>query len=119
MVVEVTEESFECEVLESEKPVAICFHADWCGPCKQMGPVFESVAEQLAGRVKCVRINTGTEKRLRITFCVASLPTVSVVRPGNTFIDVADGLMPADDIVERIERAITGELDAQLARKMM
>ena len=118
MIVDITEENFEQEVMQSELPVAIDFHADWCGPCKQMAPVFESVAERLEGRVKCGRIDTGVEKALRIKFCVASLPTVSVVR-GDTFIDVADGLMPADEIVERIERVLTGELDAQLARKMM
>ena len=118
MIVDVTEGNFNREVMQSELPVVIDFHADWCGPCKQMAPVFEAVAEQLEGRAKCVRIDTGAEKSLRIKFCVASLPTVSVVR-GDTFIDVADGLMPAQEIVERIERVLTGELDAQLARKMM
>ena len=118
MIIDVTEESFEREVMQSELPVVIDFHADWCGPCKQMEPVFERVAQQLEGRVKCVRIDTGTEKSLRIKFCVASLPTVSVVR-GDTFIDVADGLMSDAQIVERIERVLTGELDDQLARKMM
>ena len=113
MIVDVTEESFEREVMQSELPVVIDFHADWCGPCKQMEPVFERVAQQLEGRVKCVRIDTGTEKSLRIKFCVASLPTVSVVR-GDTFM-----LMPDAQIVERIERVLTGELDDQLARKMM
>lgn len=119
MVIDVTEESFEREVLQSELPVVICFHADWCGPCKQMEPVFADVARQLEGRVKCCRVDTGAEKRLRIRFCVASLPTVSLVRSATTFIDVADGLMPAVEIVGRIEQALTGELDARLARKMM
>ena len=118
MIVDVTEENFEQEVMQSELPVAIDFHADWCGPCKQMSPVFETVAERLEGRVKFVRIDTGKEKSLRIKFCVASLPTISVVR-GERFIDVADGLMPADEIVERIERVLTGDLDDQLARKMI
>lgn len=118
MIIDITEENFEREVLKSDVPVVIDIHADWCGPCKQMRPVFESVAEKLGDRVKCGRIDTGTEKRLRIAFCVASLPTVSVVR-GNTFIDVADGLMPADEIVSRVEQVLTGELDAQLARKLM
>ena len=118
MIVDITEENFEHEVMESDLPVAIEFHADWCGPCKQMDPVFRTVADKLDGRVKCGRIDTGTQKRLRIKFCVASLPTVSVVR-GESFIDVADGLMPADEIVERIERVLTGELDSQLLRKMM
>ena len=118
MIVDINEENFEREVLQSDRPVVIDFHADWCGPCKQMDPVFESVAERLGSRVKCGRIDTGAERGLRIKFCVASLPTISVVR-GDTFIDVADGLMPADDIVERVERVLTGELDGQLARKIL
>lgn len=119
MIVDVTEKNFEQEVLQSDLPVVICFHADWCGPCKQMAPVFESVAEQLSGRVKCVRVDTGAEARLRIRFCVASLPTISLVRSQSTFIDVADGLMPAEKIIEHIEQALTGTLDSQLARRMM
>lgn len=119
MVFDVTDENFEREVLGSELPVIICFHADWCGPCKQMESVFSIVAEQLEGRAKCCRVDTGSEKGLRIKFCVASLPTVSVVRDGGMFVDVADGLMPADEIVSRVERVLTGELDDQLARKMM
>ena len=117
MVIEITEDNFEQEVMQSELPVVIDFWADWCAPCKELEPRFEEVAQILEGRVKCGRINTATQKSLRIKFAVAVLPTISVVR-NKTFIDVAGSLMPTDEIVVRIERALSGELDAELARKL-
>ena len=117
MLVDITESNFEHEVLQSELPVALDFYAEWCAPCKEMEPVFDKLAQRFEGRVKFGRVDTGAEKALRIKFCVASLPTVSVVR-GDRFIDVADGLLPADELASRIERVLTGELDDTLARRM-
>ena len=117
MVVEITEDNFEEEVLQSELPFVIDFYADWCVPCGEMEPVFEEVAKRLEGRVKCGRVDTAAQKSLRIKFAVASLPTVSVVRDG-AFIDVVDELTAADEIVSRIERVLSGELDSRLARKL-
>lgn len=117
-MIEITEQNFQEEVLESEVPVAISFHADWCGPCKKMEPTVLEVEKRLDGRVKFGSVDTVAEKKLRIRFCVASLPTVSVVRNGK-FIDVTDCLLPADELEQRIERVLTGELDAQLARRFL
>ena len=52
MVIKVTEETFENEVLKSELPVLVDCYADWCGPCKMMAPVLEKMAEKFEGRLK-------------------------------------------------------------------
>lgn len=117
MVIDITEENFEQEVVQSELPVVIDFWADWCAPCMELKPRFEEVARALEGRVKCGRVDTAAQKGLRIKFAVAVLPTITVVRDG-IFIDIADALMPTEEIVARIERALSGELDEELARKL-
>ena len=57
MVIKVTEETFENEVLKSELPVLVDCYADWCGPCKMMAPVLEKMAEKFEGRLKVCKVN--------------------------------------------------------------
>ena len=57
MVVKITNDNFEEEVLKSDKPVLLDFWADWCGPCKMMSPVVEELADELEGQVKVGKVN--------------------------------------------------------------
>ena len=61
MVVKITNENFEEEVLKSDKPVLLDFWADWCGPCKMMSPVVEELADELEGQVKVGKVNVDEE----------------------------------------------------------
>ena len=70
-----TEGNFEAEVLQSDKPVLVDFFADWCNPCRMMGPVMESLAEEYAGKVRIYKVNVDKEKRLAAIFRVRSIPT--------------------------------------------
>ena len=69
MVIKVTEETFENEVLKSELPVLVDCYADWCGPCKMMAPVLEKMAEKFEGRLKVCKVNVSlrTARALRIS----------------------------------------------------
>lgn len=72
----VTEQSFEHEVLESERPVLVDFWAPWCGPCKKFTPVIERVAAERGDGVKLVTVNIDEEKALAQRYAVKSIPTV-------------------------------------------
>ena len=63
MVVKITNDNFEEEVLKSDKPVLLDFWADWCGPCKMMSPVVEELADELEGQVKVGKVNVDEEDR--------------------------------------------------------
>ncbi|MFW5926377.1 MAG: thioredoxin [Myxococcota bacterium] len=73
-VVSVTDTTFEQEVLQSELPVLIDLHADWCQPCKQLAPIVDQVAEELEGKLKVCRIDVDHSPLVAQTFRVQSIP---------------------------------------------
>lgn len=81
VVLEVTEESFEKEVLKESKLVLIDFYADWCGPCQVLSPRVENVAK-LNPDVKFVKINLDNAENLAIEYGVMSIPTLVVIKDG-------------------------------------
>lgn len=92
-VIEVTEATFAKEVLEAELPVVVDFWASWCGPCKQMAPVFEELAREYAGLVKFVKVNVDEQQMLAAQFRIQSIPTLLVFHKGKP-IDGAVGALP-------------------------
>ena len=80
-ILEVTNENFEEEVLNSEKTVLVDFYADWCGPCKMMAPVVEKIASENAD-IKVRKINIDNEEELAIKYRVVSIPTFLVIKNG-------------------------------------
>ena len=92
-VFKVTEENFEEEVMNSEKPVIVDFYADWCGPCKMMSPIIDKIAEELGDTVKVGKVNTDENLELAQRFTIMSIPTIMIFKNGNiskTFIGVTD-----------------------------
>ena len=77
-IVEITEATFEQEVLKSEVPVVVDFWAPWCGPCRMMAPVFEKVAEKLAGLVKFTRMNTDENLKTAQHYRIMAIPSLVV-----------------------------------------
>ena len=80
-ILELTSEKFEEEVLKSEKTVLIDFYAEWCGPCKLMGPVVEKVAQENEN-LKVVKVNVDIEESLAIKYRIISIPTFVVIKNG-------------------------------------
>jgi len=80
--VNVTEATFENEVLRSEIPVLIDLWAEWCGPCKQMAPAFEELSRELEGKVKFVKVDVDRNPRLAQAFRAQSIPMLVVVDHG-------------------------------------
>ena len=82
MVVKITNDNFEEEVLKSDKPVLLDFWADWCGPCKMMSPVVEELADELEGQVKVGKVNVDEEAALALKYQIMSIPTLVVMKNG-------------------------------------
>ena len=75
----VNNDNFKAEVLESKVPVVIDFFADWCGPCKMFGPIFESVAEDYEDKVKFVKVNIDHSPEIAEKYFVMSIPTLKFI----------------------------------------
>jgi thioredoxin 1 len=82
MVTEVTDSNFEAEVLQSDIPVMVDFWAPWCGPCRALAPTVDKVAEEYAGKVKVVKLNTDDNPESAVKFRINSIPNLIFFKGG-------------------------------------
>ncbi|WP_226551641.1 MULTISPECIES: thioredoxin [Celeribacter] len=80
--VKVSDDTFSTEVLESDIPVVVDFWAEWCGPCKQIGPSLEELSEELDGKVKIVKVNVDENPNAPAQFGVRSIPALFMFKGG-------------------------------------
>ena len=78
----VTEQSFESEVLQSDKPVLVDFWAEWCGPCHAVAPVLDRIVEDRNGDIKLVKVNIDEQPALSLRYGVQSIPTIILFKDG-------------------------------------
>ncbi|MDD2217393.1 MAG: thioredoxin [Eubacteriales bacterium] len=81
MVLQLTKENFESEVIKSEVPVLVDFWASWCGPCKMVGPVIDKIGEEAVG-FKVGKVNVDEQPELAGEYSVMSVPTLIVIKDG-------------------------------------
>ncbi|MBE5868938.1 MAG: thioredoxin [Lachnospiraceae bacterium] len=101
MAYKFTTANFEKEVLESEVPVVVDFYADWCGPCKMMGPVVDKLAQAFEGKVKIGKVNVDEDVAIAQKYRVASIPTFVFFKDGQVA-QTAVGAMSAAALEEKI-----------------
>lgn len=100
---DITDSTFEAEVLNSSMPVVVDFWAPWCGPCRKLGPVLDEVAEELGGKIKVVKINTDENLKTAKEYSISGLPSLLVFKGGQA-VERLVGLMPKSSIVSNIEK---------------
>ncbi|MEN9205233.1 MAG: thioredoxin [Thermostichales cyanobacterium SZTDM-1c_bins_54] len=101
--IEIKEQNFAEEVLQSPLPVLVDFWAPWCGPCRMVAPVVQEIAEQYEGKVKVVKINTDENPQIASQYGIRSIPTLMVFKDGAK-VDSMVGAVPKATIAETLER---------------
>ena len=97
MVLHITKENFEQEVLKSDKPVLLDFWASWCGPCRMLSPILEELAAENPD-VKVAKINTDEQMELAMQFNVMSIPAIFVVKDGQV-VNQTVGVQPKENLL--------------------
>lgn len=98
MILNVTKENFDKEVLQAEGTVLVDFWASWCSPCRMIAPAVEKISEEHPD-VKVCKVNIDDEQELAIKYGVMSIPTLMVVKNGEV-VNTAVGLRPKEEIEE-------------------
>lgn len=101
----VTDKDFGEQVLRSETPVLVDFWAEWCGPCRALGPVIESLSEDFAGRVRIAKVDVDANQEVAARYGIRSIPTVILFDKGQ-IVDTFVGVRPKGDYAAAIERAV-------------
>lgn len=103
--VNVTEETFESEVLNAELPVLVDFSAEWCGPCKMVDPIVHELADDWAGQVKVVKIDADESPSILMKYGVMGIPTLMFFVGGEVKERVT-GFQPKKKLVKKFEKHI-------------
>jgi thioredoxin 1 len=106
-IVHVTTKSWDTEVLKSRLPVFVDFWAEWCGPCRMVGPAVEQMSKELAGKVKVVKVNVDENQEIAMKYGIKSIPSLLLFKGGKE-ISRTVGAAPKDTYVKFIEKTLAG-----------
>ncbi|MFN6117709.1 MAG: thioredoxin [Flavobacteriales bacterium] len=102
MALELTDSNFEELVLKSDKPVLVDFWAEWCGPCRMVGPVVEELSKEYEGKAVVGKLNVDHNAQISMKYGIRSIPTLLVFKNGE-IVDRAVGAMPKSELAKKLD----------------
>ena len=98
----ITDESFDSDVIKSNKPTVVDFWAEWCGPCKQIGPVLEEISDEMKDQVVIAKHNIDQEPNTPTKYGIRGIPTLMLFKNGET-VGTQVGALSKSDLIKFIE----------------
>ena len=102
---EVTDITFESDVVKSDLPVLVDFWAPWCGPCRMVGPIVDELSDEYAGKVNFFKMNTDDNPAVPSKFGIRSIPTLLIFKDGELKGQIV-GFRPKSEMKKRLEEAL-------------
>jgi thioredoxin 1 len=102
MIIEVTDSSFDKEVLQSEKPVLVDFWAEWCGPCRMVAPIVKEIGSDYDGRIVVTKLDVDSNPEVSAKFGIRNIPTILFFKNGQ-IVDKQVGAVPKNVLIAKLE----------------
>lgn len=101
-----TDDSFNEDVLDSDKPVLVDFWAEWCGPCRMVGPVVEEMAGEYEGKAKIGKVNVDENPEISTKYGIRSIPSLLIFKDGEV-VDQIVGAVPKSQLKKQLEAQLS------------
>ena len=102
MELTITDANFDQEVLKSDKPFLVDFWAEWCGPCRAIGPVIEELSKEYDGKINVGKVNVDNNPQVSMSYGITSIPAILFIKGGKV-VDKLVGAQPKGNFVKKIE----------------
>ena len=102
-VIDIDDNNFETEILNSNIPVVVDFWATWCGPCRKLSPIIDEIAQEYAGKVKFGKINVEQSFETAKKYSISGIPCLLIFKEGEA-VERMTGLMPKSTIISNIDK---------------
>lgn len=99
-----TDDNFESEVLKADVPVLVDFWAEWCMPCKMLGPTIDQIADEMAGKAKVGKVDTDSNREIAVKYGISAIPTVIIFKGGQP-VEKFVGLTQKDRLAQALATA--------------
>ena len=103
MALQLDESNFQSEVIDSDVPVLVDFWAEWCGPCKMIGPVIDQVAEEVGASAKVAKVNVDEARDLAVKYNVRSIPFLLFFKGGEVKDQIVGASVTKEQLVEKLQ----------------
>ena len=104
-ILEVSDDNFESEIINSETPSMVDFWAEWCGPCKKVGPVVEELAAEYEGKIKIAKMDVDSNRQTPAKFGIRNIPTLILFKGGEV-VNTIVGAQPKTSIEEELKKLL-------------
>ncbi len=105
MALEFTDANFQDEVLDADKPVLVDFWAEWCGPCKMLGPVIDELAGEYEGKAKIGKVDIDNNRDAAVQYGIQSIPSIIIFK-GGEIVNKFVGITAKDQLAEALDEAM-------------